>query len=127
MKLILSIDELKAIVAAKYGISHNFELEVYTPPKKNSGLALVRLVFRLQEAGAIPKNSTSIMLDSANKIVAIRNFRQFYFDEEKKTISLVAARDAINEWEMFVAWVNKNGLPTGTEVDMYCWRKDTNP
>lgn len=126
MKLILTIDELKAIVAAKYGISHNFELEVYTPPKKNS-VSLLGLLFSLQAAGAIPKNPTSIMLDPANKIVAIRTFRQFYFDKEKKTISLVAARDAINEWEMFVAWVNKNGLPTGTEVDMYCWRKDTNP
>jgi hypothetical protein len=119
MKISLTIDEVKSMVATKMGLGEGtFDLSI-SYPSKAKNTPFNNLLQRLIKIGALPFPSLSI--EPSHKIQAIREFRQFYLDNGI-SCGLGEAKCAIEEWPQFFKYATKNGLPTLSELECRPWR-----
>ena len=116
MKIRMSLFELTELVRKTYNLPDFAELEVIHC--NNPDAHKLETVFK--EEGLIDISTGDIHRHL--KIAAIKKLREIAASPAG-TYSLSAAKNAIENWKQFFAYVSKNGFPHPTESESFPWMK----
>ncbi len=110
MKITLTIDEIREIIRARYGMG-DIELSISYPSRRKGSVPtsknlLGKLVEYLIPAGLTPFNT----VPAEKKISLIKAFRDFY-SNNGNGCGVAEAKAAIEDWHNFWTFSKVNGLP----------------
>ncbi len=120
MKIVLTKNEVKAMVAHRFGSKVDDFTLVISEPSIRKPTMLDELVGRLEKLDVFVSEHKNV-IKSDKLITAIKELRQFYADKGF-TILLADAKTAIEEWPLFYPYCKKNGLPAIHELEVRSWR-----
>lgn len=131
MKLTLTIDEVREIIAGKFGIlPKNWELAITYPnrvmkEKKGEITSFYELTDVMQNEDLFVNNDYKIGIRADMKIPAIKAVRQYYYDN-KNELGLYEAKTLIENWRQFVDYCIANPFPWKVrkyEGGKFVWEK----